>query len=72
MVAYPNAKVILTVRNPETWYTSVRDSILAVTEMSRTIPMSWFMALKGQTHVIDTAIKVCEAPPKGFKKGEFY
>jgi hypothetical protein len=38
MAAYPNAKVILTIRDPERWYDSVRQTIYAISE---DIPMRW-------------------------------
>ena len=38
MRAYPNAKVVLTVRDPESWYKSVKESIYYGYEMQQIFP----------------------------------
>jgi len=43
----PNAKVLLTVRDPKKWYLSCRNSIRSYQEMADTWPGSWFHTLIG-------------------------
>ncbi len=44
---FPDAKVILSVRNPETWRKSVQDSIMLSVGSSQVFPMSWAKHLMG-------------------------
>ena len=49
MVAFPNAKILLNVRDAKKWYTSVRDSIFKLIESSgNSWPVSWFYLLVGK------------------------
>ena len=46
MRVFPNAKVILTVRDdPEAWYTSVRESVLKFHDVTREFPASLAVSL---------------------------
>ncbi len=44
---YPDAKIILSTRSPETWYKSVRDSIHFMVQDNFSFPMSWVLGLTG-------------------------
>lgn len=48
MNRYPDAKVVLTVRNPESWYRSVSETIYP---LSKLMPPVWLMWLKRFRHV---------------------
>lgn len=65
LVKYPEAKVILTIRNPEKWYESVRKSIYAIRDPNSQIPMMkmaeelvWNGIFQGNFHDKQFAIKV--------------
>ena len=45
MERYPNAHVILTVRDPERWYESVLNTIYAISKLTTSPPLSWLLAL---------------------------
>ena len=49
MMAYPRAKVLLTIRDGVSWYVSVRDSIHRLSVTSSKWPVSWFSELVGLT-----------------------
>lgn len=44
MEAFPNAKVVLTVRRPETWYTSVSSTIHKGVKMQKTDFAVWLFS----------------------------
>jgi len=48
---YPDAKVLLNVRDPVKWYQSVRDSILQVVKIQNSWPCTWFSSLMGIRNV---------------------
>jgi hypothetical protein len=41
MARYPDAQVILTVRDPERWYESVQNTIYTISKLTMSPPMSW-------------------------------
>jgi hypothetical protein len=45
--AFPDAKILLTVRDAKTWYKSVKESIYDYTRVSQNWPMSWNSKLFG-------------------------
>jgi len=45
---YPEAKVVLTVRDPEAWYASVRDTIYRFGQVLRRPPTAWLAAASGR------------------------
>ncbi|HEY0604970.1 MAG TPA: sulfotransferase [Herpetosiphonaceae bacterium] len=45
MVRYPEAKVILTVRDPERWYESTQNTIYEIGKLTSSPPMSWLLAV---------------------------
>ena len=63
MLAYPNAKVLLNVRDPKRWYVSVRDSIHKAVGTTRSWPISWFARLIGTYQSSNMAGAMsCHAP----------
>ena len=44
---YPNAKVLLNVRDPEKWFVSVRDSILESMTVQNSWPCTWLSHILG-------------------------
>lgn len=71
MSAYPDAKVVLTVRSPESWYDSVHGSIYQFYKISGNLAVRIFLRLTGQLRAMDTVNRISCHPPKGFKKGKF-
>jgi hypothetical protein len=41
MARYPDARVILTLRDPERWYESTQNTIYAISKLTMSPPMSW-------------------------------
>jgi hypothetical protein len=71
MEVYPNAKVILTVRDdPKGWHRSVNESILAGSRMSKQFNISMFQRFLGMRPGAMIAEKVCRYAPKGCDKGK--
>lgn len=70
MEAFPDAKVLLTVRNPSTWYDSVHNSIYQIHEARR---QSWtvraYQWLIGMGETCETIDEIARHSPKGFEKG---
>lgn len=67
MEAFPNAKVILTVRDPSRWYTSVRDSIYQWKVVAAQTVPRLFLAVVGQIRGLDVAMNVSVTKPEGFE-----
>ena len=63
MKAYPNAKIILSVRDPKKWYRSVKNTIFHGYIMNRTFPTNIFCMLnrsssKGWENICDRLAKL--------------
>ena len=69
MAAYPEAKVLLNVRDPSKWYVSVRDSILRLSKTTETFPVSWFYRLMGVTKTNNIGMALCFNPPPWSSSG---
>ncbi|XP_059095963.1 uncharacterized protein LOC131890601 [Tigriopus californicus] len=71
MEAYPNAKIILTTRNPETWYKSVKDSIYKGSLIMKKLSVHLFLILVGKTLTAKVMDDLGYLPAKGMDKGIF-
>jgi len=58
MAAFPNAKVLLIVRDPVKWYQSVKDSVFKIHITMVSWPCSWFTTLIGARPFIELSSKV--------------
>ena len=62
MEAYPNAKVILTVRDPVRWYNSVKNSIYQTRGLQKDPLVRWFgkllMRFTGDANGMDCSLNV--------------
>ena len=69
MEAFPDAKIILTVRDPEKWYESVKNSIFKAKDIYQTFPMNlmlWFGNRYNTMKVVsDISTKPIQKRPKG-------
>ena len=72
MAAFPDAKVILTVRDPETWYESVKNSIYKTYGAHTYFPMNLFAWLMGIYKSLTISNRLSMEPARGAKKGIFY
>ncbi|XP_023340279.1 uncharacterized protein LOC111710426 [Eurytemora carolleeae] len=63
MEAFPNAKVLLNVRDPIKWYESVKNSIFRLHMTARCWPCTWFTALIGQAESIELVAQLSELIP---------
>ncbi len=71
MEAYPDAKVVLTVRSTDSWYKSVHGSIFQVAGEKPFDPaMRIFQKMIGFDKKINLVRRICYHPPTGFEKGE--
>lgn len=72
MKAFPNAKVVLTVRDDgEGWYKSVKSTIFRVLSLNSKLHSSTFLRLVGTNHAAIVAEATGMKRPEGFKKGMF-
>jgi len=69
MVAFPNAKVLLNVRDPVKWYTSVKESIFKAHSTMVSWPCSWFFTLIGRKDTNDLVGQMSRHPPKWSTSG---
>lgn len=69
MQAYPDAKVLLNLRDPVRWYSSVKNSIFQLNKTATTFPCSWFLRLTGGYAAADLAKQVCRTVPAGSTLG---
>ena len=70
MEAYPDAKVLLTVRDPKKWYKSVHDTIYQAKFFANDFALRIYMWLLGKLRVLDTAQRCSCVLPKGFEKSK--
>lgn len=71
MQVFPEAKVVLTVREPEAWYNSVKNSIFSMHRLADSFPSSLVLKLEGRFPGVDMANRVSSHPPPGFDKSMF-
>ncbi|TRY78754.1 hypothetical protein TCAL_09468 [Tigriopus californicus] len=67
--AFPKAKVILTVRNPETWYKSVRETIYEGNKKTKDFAVRLFMQIAGKTNLVEVIDRTAWEPAEGATKG---
>lgn len=67
---FPNAKVILTVREPETWYESVKGSIYNVRGVHKRFPSNLALWLSKRWNNLRVVNEISEFPPSGQDKGK--
>lgn len=67
--AFPNAKVILTVRDPDTWYKSVSQTIYKGNKKTKDIAMRIFMQIAGKTNLIEVIDRTAWEPAEGTTEG---
>ncbi len=68
---YPEAKVILTVRDPERWYASTRDTIYTLSASIQTRPVRWFIKARPQMQPVSTMTDDIIWGPRGHFDGRF-
>lgn len=68
MQAFPKAKFILTIRNPEDWYQSIKRSTYTLYRKTPTNMVLWFGSR--QNHM-ETLNALFNEPPNGMEKGLF-
>ena len=69
MEAYPNAKVILTVRDPKKWYWSVKNTIYNVSYLNSSFPTNLFLTIVGKKKWSDFADRLSRMPTNGIDHG---
>jgi hypothetical protein len=69
MEAFPDAKVLLTVRNTNSWYKSVSTTIYTVAAKGQqTFAFKALVWLVGKKKAFDCVMNVCYHRPPGFDK----
>ena len=66
---YPDAKVLMNVRDPVKWYESVRDSIMRVSDIMRAWPQSWMSVIMGINDFSNTISGLSDPVPTSSSKG---
>ena len=66
---YPEAKVLMNVRDPVKWYESVRDSIMRVSDIMNAWPQSWMSVIMGINDFSDTISGLSDPVPTSSSKG---
>ncbi len=69
MKAFPNAKVVLTVRNPETWQASIKNTICKMRDIHNDFACSLFNKITGTWHLMNTMIRISDYPLEATGKG---
>ena len=69
MEAFPDAKVILTIREPETWYESVKNSIYKMKNFHRVFPINLYLWLSGYYQNAKMVQEISIKPVRKSKKG---
>ena len=63
MEAFPDAKVVLTVRKASTWPESVKNAIMRSQRIAMTFPASWIIWIRGATDKLKVSNLILLAPP---------
>ena len=71
MKAFPDAKVVLSVRNPETWYQSVKDTVYKAKEFNEDFAIRTFMRLNGMFEAVNVTARITGMVPNGLDKGKY-
>lgn len=69
MEAFPDAKILLNVRDPVKWYQSVKNSILKISNTETSWPCSWFDFLTGRAATTELVIKLSTIVPQCSTQG---
>ena len=72
MEAFPKAKVILTTRSPNTWYSSVKESIFISAELEETLAGGVFLKVTPKGRQLLTTQRICNFPTNGHPQGNDY
>ena len=73
MTAFPNAKVVMTVRNPKSWYSSVHNTIFGVDLwMRNSLVFRIFTAMIGIKRQFQTAIALSYVTPQGCSESKTF
>ena len=68
MDVFPNAKVILTIRDPDEWYDSVRSTIYELHRSTEGARMG-FLKITGQYRMVKTMSSILNYSPKERESG---
>ena len=66
---FPNAKVVLTVREPETWYKSVKNSIFKFRDVYKSFPYNLLLWMNGRWDHMRLVNSISERPARGQDRG---
>ncbi len=70
MKAFPEAKVVLTVRDPETWHDSVKNTVYRWKAIHRDFACRTFMRMYGLYDMSEAVDGATGHVPTGWSKGE--
>ena len=62
LAAFPDAKVLLTVRDPESWYESVKNSIHISNQLSNSFPLTLYTRYIGKDKIMKLITKSAYVP----------
>ena len=69
MEVFPDAKVILTIREPEAWYESVKNTIYKTKNIHQIFPMNMLIWMSGYYQNRKVVSKITTKPVRTAKKG---
>ena len=69
MEVYPNAKVLLTTRDPVKWYESVKNAIYKLQCTMQSWPCTWFLSLIGRSEMFQLVDDMSSVAPKCSSSG---
>ncbi len=70
MKAYPDAKVVLTVRNPETWQASIKNTLCRMIDLHNDFAVRLFTKMMGTWYLLDTVTKITDKVVQPMGKSE--
>ncbi len=72
MQAFPKAKVVLTIRNPETWQASVKSTLCKMQDLHHDFAFNLFNKITGSWYMMDTMMRITDRPVEPMGKGRTY
>jgi len=70
MEAFPEAKVVLSIRDPSTWYDSVKSTIYQQKLLSDDFAVRIFLRFQGALDMLSTIVGTTGSVPKNMDKGK--
>ncbi len=70
MKIFPNAKVVVTTRDPSSWHDSLATTVIRADKLIDSVPAKIYKSIFGGFEVYDTLFRANSAVPKGLNKSK--